>query len=378
MVYKVNHEQLNEIIKQYYDKKLSLFCFGAFGIGKSFVVRDTAKEIATSRGREFVEWNKLDKKKKQEVYEYPEKYFVLIDERLSEYDSSDIKGLPNFKEDKEVLEWKVPFWAKLIAKEGGDGIVFFDEINLATPLVISSVYKIIYDRIVGEEKVGKNWFIMGAGNREEDRAFTHSLPAPVKDRGGEVELIAPTTEDWTIWATQNNIDSRILGFVNFKPTTLYKVDFDDGQKFTTTRGWERLSKLIKDTEVNDIFEMMACSAIGEGVAREFISFCRLKDKFKLEEILKNPKKLKDIEDISIKYLLTSSLAEKYMKKEKGMDFNKVMEVSKVLDEIGNAEFVALLWKLCSSYTKETKLFHNDFLSSKDTELINKYGKYILR
>ena len=61
-----------------------------------------------------------------------------------------------------------------------------------------------------------------------------------------------------------------------------------------------------------------------------------------------------------------------------MDFNKVIEVSKVLDEIGNAEFVALLWKLCSSYTKETKLFHNDFLSSKDTELINKYGKYILR
>jgi DNA replication protein DnaC len=109
MVYKVTHEQLNGIIKQYYDKKLSLFVFGAFGIGKSFVVRDTAMEIAKSRAREFVEWNKLDRKKKQEVFEYPEKYFVLIDERLSEYDSSDIKGLPNFKEDKEILEWKVPF-----------------------------------------------------------------------------------------------------------------------------------------------------------------------------------------------------------------------------------------------------------------------------
>ena len=123
---------------------------------------------------------------------------------------------------------------------------------------------------------------------------------------------------------------------------------------------------------------MSCSAIGEGVAREFIAFCKLQDKFNLDEILKNPKKLKDIEDISIKYLLLSSLAERYMKKDKGMGFDKVIEVSKVLDEIGNAEFVALMWKLCSSYTKETKQFHNDFLNSKEDTLINKYGKYILR
>jgi hypothetical protein len=378
MVLKVNHIELNSLLKEYYERKLALFIFGAFGIGKSFAVRDTAKEIAKSKGKEFVEWNKLDKKKKQEVYEYCEKYFVLIDERLSEYDSSDIKGLPNFKEGKDTLDWKVPFWCKLLTKEDGDGVVFFDEINLATPLVISSVYKIIYDRVVGEERVSKNWFILGAGNREEDRAFTHSLPAPVKDRGGEVELVSPSVEDWTEWATSNDVESRIIGFVNFKPSCLYKVDFDDGQKFTTTRGWERLSRLIKDKKVDNIFELLSCSAIGEGVAREFIAFCKLKDKFNIEDILKNPKKLKDIDDISVKYFLISSLSERYMKKEKGLGFDKVMEVSKVLDEIGNAEFVALLWKLCSSYTKETKQFHNDFLKSNESKLIDKYGKYIIR
>lgn len=374
---KVNHIELNSILKEYYKRKLSLFVLGAFGIGKSFCVRDTAMEIAKERAREFVEWNRLSAKEKQEVYEYPEKYFVLIDERLSEYDSSDIKGLPNFKEGKDTLDWKVPFWCKLLTKENADGVVFFDEINLATPLVISSVYKIIYDRIVGEEKISKNWFIVGAGNREEDRAFTHTLPAPVKDRGGEVELIAPSIEDWTIWATQHEIDSRIIGFVNFKPSNLYKVNFEDNQKYTTTRGWERLSKLILNTKTSDTFELLCKTAISEGIASEFVSFCKLQDKFNLEDIIKHPEKLKGVDDISIKYLLLSSVAERYSKKEKGIDFDKIVEISKILDEIGNAEFVALLWKLSSSYTKENKLFHNDFLKSKETKIIEKYGKYLV-
>jgi len=377
MVLKVTHIQLEDLLKEYYETKVALFIFGAFGIGKSVVVRDSAEKIAKTKGREFVEWNKLSKEMKQKVYEYSEKYFVLIDERLSEYDSSDIKGLPNFKADKDVLDWKVPFWCKLLSKENSDGVLFFDEINLATPLVISSVYKIIYDRVIGEEKVNKNWFILGAGNRDEDRAFTHTLPAPVRDRGGEVELVEPSVDDWTEWGIKNGIDSRIIGFVNFKPSYLYNVNFDDGQKYTTTRGYERVNTLIKDTKIDEMFELKCKSAIGEGIASEFISFCKLQEKYNLEDLFKNPKKIKEIKDISIKYLLVSSLAERYGKKDKTFDFDKVMEVSKVLDEMNNAEFVALLWKLSLSYTKESKLFASDFSKSKESKLIDKYGKYII-
>jgi len=369
---KVTHTELNNLIKGYYKKKLALFIYGAFGIGKSFCVRDTAVEIGKTKSRKYVDWNRLTKEEKQEVFDNPEKYFVLIDERLSEYDSSDIKGLPNFRDGKETIEWKIPFWAKFLTLENSDGIVFFDEINLATPLVISSVYKIIYDRIVNDSKINDNWLIVGAGNREEDRAFTHTLPAPVRDRGGEVELISASIDDWTIWATQNEIDSKIIGFVNFKPSVLMNVDFNNNQKYTTTRGWERLSRLIKDTKLGSDFDLLCCSAIGEGIAKEFIAFCKIQNKLNIEDIIKNPKKIKEVKDISIKYFLVSAFAEKY--KNKKIKFDRIMEASKVFDEVDNAEFVALLWRLSSSYTKD---FKKDFLSSKDDKFIEKYGKYLI-
>jgi hypothetical protein len=160
--------------------------------------------------------------------------------------------------------------------------------------------------------------------------------------------------------------------VNFKPSTLHKVDFKDNQKYTTERGWgERLSRLIKDVKGWDLLELLCCSAIGEGIAKEFVAFCKIQEKLKLDELIKKPEKIKEIEDISIKYFLVSAIAEKY--KDEKIDFAKIMEVSKVLDSIGNVEFVALLWRLCSNYTDK---FRDDFMDSKDDKFIEKYGRYI--
>ena len=379
MVLKINHNELREVIKQYYKNKLALFVWGTFGIGKSQEVIETAKELANERARELIEWNKISKEKKQEVYEYPEKYFVLVDIRLSEYDSSDIKGLPDFrknnggKEEKDFIEWRSPFFAKLLSKKNSDGILLFDEINLSTPIVMASCYKIIYDRVINDERVNDNWLIIGCGNLDSDRAFTHTLPAPLKDRGGEVELTIPKVDDWVNnFAIPNNFNSKIIGFLNFKSSYLYKVDFEDNQKFVTPRSWERVNTLIKDIKGWKDFELLSKSAIGEGVASEFVAFCKIQDKLNLEEVIKNPQKIKKIEELSIKYFLVSALAEKY--KDKKIKFDKVMEASKVLDEVKNAEFVALLWRLCSSYTQQ---FKKDFLNSKDDKFIEKYGRYII-
>jgi len=373
---KINHNELKEMLKQYYKVKIALFVFGGFGIGKSFLVRDTAREIGETRAREFVEWNKLPKEKKQEVYEYPEKYFTLIDIRMSEQDSTDIKGLPDFRDGRETIDWKIPLWEKYILQENSDGILFLDEFNLGSPLVLSSFYKVLYDRIVNDEKMSDNWLVVGAGNRDDDRGFTHTLPEPLRDRGGEVELINPNVEDWTIWAIKNNIDSRIIGFVNFKPSSLHKVDFGDNQKNTTERGFERLSCLTYKEKISKEFELLCCSAIGEGIAREYIAFCKIQEKLKLEEIIKNPKKIEKIEDIAVKFFLVSAVAEKYSdKKNTQVDFDKVMEMSIVLDNIKNAEFVALLWRLSSSYTEN---FKKDFLKSKGHDkFIEKYGKFLI-
>jgi hypothetical protein len=370
---KVTHKQLNVLLKQHYYAKLPLLVLGGFGIGKSFVVRDSSIELATEFKRVFKNWGRTTEEEKEEIFKNPSKYFVLIDERLAENDTTDIKGLPYFK-GEDTIEWKIPRWAKFLSLEDSNGVVFFDELNLAPPIVQGSVYKIVYDRVVGNTKINNNWGIFMAGNRDGvDKAFTHTIPAPLKDRCSEVELTISNVEDWTDWASKHNIDSRVITFVNFKPSSLYVVDYNDNQKYTTTRGWERVNILTNGKKIDENFELVVCSTIGEGIAREFLGFCRLKDKYDLENLIKNPKGLKDITDISVKYLFVGSVADLY--KDDKIGFDKVKEVSGVLDECNNAEFVTLLWKLCINYNSEK--FRKDFKKNNDVKFAEKYFKYLL-
>ena len=127
MVREVNHKQLEALLKVYYAKKISLIVYGSFGIGKSDSVRKVSKELAKEKSRILVEWNKLSKIEKNDVHSHPEKYFVLMDIRLSENDTSDTKGLPDFKSDDEAVEWKLPFWAKVLTQENSDGFVYLKQ-----------------------------------------------------------------------------------------------------------------------------------------------------------------------------------------------------------------------------------------------------------
>jgi len=376
----VNHIELKSLINHYYDTesdagKLALFIWGKFGVGKSTSIKQVAQEKALEKDKIFKEWNRTTPEEKKEIFDNPEKYFVLIDIRLSEYDSSDIKGLPIFMDDKKAIEFKIPYWSLFLEQEKSDGILFFDEINLSTPLVMSSCYKIIYDRIVNDGKINNNWLILSAGNTAEDRAYTQEVSPPLRDRGGEVLLIGSSGEDWIKnFAIPNNIISQVIGYINYKESSLYNVDFDDEQKFTTYRGWERLSTLLKNVDKKDYekISLIATSAIGEGIAHEFMAFWKIENEINIEEIIKNPKLIKDIKEVSIKYFLTSVLAEYY-----GSDkikFNTILEVTKVLDEMNSPEFVALLWKMSYTYNKK---FATDFVSITDEKLIAKYGGLIL-
>lgn len=366
------------MIRVYHKSKITLFCQGRFGIGKSVVTRDTAIEIAEEQKRKFVEWNRLTEKEKLELFDNPKKYYVYIDIRLSEYSPDDIKGLPMFLDSKRAIEFKIPLWALYLEQKESDGFLIFDEINLAVPIVLSSVYKIVYDRVVNQSRINKNWFIIMAGNTLEDKAYTYDLPPPLRDRTGEVELKIPKIQDWTDWAIDNKINSTIIGFLNFKSSNLWKVDYDDMQKFTTPRGWERLSKIISDNKMKlteySKLQLISSSAIGEGVSAEFIAFCRIKDKVKIEQIIKKPetfKKFSKPEDLGIKYFIITALADCY--REDKAKFKDIINITEILDEMKHPEFVALLWRLCLSYKPE---FENEFVKGDTIDIANKYLKYL--
>ena len=381
MVFEVKHEDLSELISFYYESKFPLMIYGTFGIGKSQGVESKARGIAEQKQKEFVNWNKVDKEMKIEVISNPKKYFVFLDIRLSEFDTSDIKGLPELQAQEKVHEWlvwRVPFFVKLLENPDTDGIAFFDEMNLAPPLIQSSCYKIIHDRIVNDSKVGNDWMIMGAGNTDEDRAYVYEMAPPLKDRFGEVKLLPPSTESWIKnFAIPKEINPWIIGFLSFKPASLHVVDFNDNQKFTTPRGWERVDALMKknpeDKKGFKKLSVFAPSAIGEGIASEYISFCKISELINLEEIIKNPQKIKEVDKINVKWFINTALAEQY--KEKKIKFEKIIEFSRAMDENSDVEMVAYLWKMCAGLTKTFKKEFTGKLDQ-DDKLIVKYSKYL--
>jgi hypothetical protein len=359
---KINHTQLSQLIEMLYNcpdktgRKTPLLVTGTFGEGKSAVIQDTAKEIAKKNGRTYLNWNEISYEEKLKIINDNlfKNYFILFDIRLSSYDATDLRGLPNFN--KKWVEWKYPFFVEILQHPESDGIILFDEWNLTTPLVLSSCYQIFHDKVISDIKINFNWLIIGCGNKADDYANIIEIPAPLKDRCAEVELTPPTPGNWIKWASKNGIHPKIIAYLSWKGTMLRKVNFESSEKFTTERGWQRLSSYMH-LPLEDI-KLVAGTVIGEGVASEFMGFLEIENIINLEDIIKKPELLKTITEPGQKYFVISGLAEKYGNG--FMDIQQLFAVSTVLYENKSADFVAMLWKMAARIDK-TK-FRKDFIS----------------
>jgi hypothetical protein len=69
-----------------------------------------------------------------------------------------------------------------------------------------------------------------------------------------------------------------------------------------------VNSLITNITDYDNLDLVCSSAIGEGIAREFSAFYKIKEQINLDDIIKNPKKLESITEIDIKYFVISALS----------------------------------------------------------------------
>ena len=346
---------------------------GTFGIGKSAVVKSTGEDIAKERGREYCYLNNMSNEDKEKLITENriKDYFSVMDMRLSEFDATDIRGLPDFDRLRRWVEWKYPFFVEILSHPDSDGILFFDEFNLATDLTLKACYKILHDKIINDTKINYNWLIIGAGNTDEDRSNTTEIAPPIRDRCAEMILIPPTPKEWIKWATKYGLSPKIIAYLSWKGTSLRKVDLDKANKYTTERGWERINCFMS-CPIDEI-DLIAGTCIGEDIASEFLGFLRIEGEINLDDIIKSPEKLRGLTDAGKKYFVVSGLAEKY--KENLMSFEQLFAVSTILEEIKSAEFVALLWRLSSRMNK-TK-FRKDFTTKElKHPLRAKFLKYL--
>jgi hypothetical protein len=98
------------------------------------------------------------------------------------------------------------------------------------------------------------------------------MPPPLANRFVHLEMEVDF-EDWKHWAHGNDIDSSIIGFLNFDKEKLFAFDPNKNEKsFPTPRSWEYVDKIIKSGLGEKLMLESISGAVGSTNAVEFMSF----------------------------------------------------------------------------------------------------------
>lgn len=290
----------------------SLMLWGAPGIGKSALSKEYADEkypLLKNAGPklEYMQWCVEDSEHdmtQADVDKYKasllDQETNFIDFRLSQIDPSDLRGVPIperiFRDmnsgkvlsesdrltAQNVMAETVVVWAapKLL-KQPADwkGVILFDEINSAMPIVQAASYQLILDRCVGELKLPEGAFILAAGNREGDGGVTFTLATPLRDRMTHIEMKADY-QDWIDnYAIPHRLSALTIAFIMNTGNTYFNTLSPNDPSHsggTSPRSWSRISdfELSRREQAVDkeVYRAMVAGRIGEQNALAYLEY----------------------------------------------------------------------------------------------------------
>ena len=158
------------------------------------------------------------------------------------------------------------------------GILFIDEINCVSETLAPTILQFLQFKTFGTHKVPDGWIIAAAGNPSEYNASVRELDMAALDR---VRLIHVEADYgvWDSYAQKRQVHPAVLSYLAMHPDAFYRVVLTrEKRQFVTARGWEDLSRILKEyerqkLEVTDAFmeEFLRCPEI----AADFSTYYRL-------------------------------------------------------------------------------------------------------
>ena len=192
-------------------------------------------------------------------------------------DPVDLRGIPWVDEDKRTR------WAPPVFLPPTDSpekhLITLEEVPAAPEMVQKALYELVLDRRCGEYRLPEGAALVACGNSETDRAGVYRLPTPLANRFIHVDLTV-SLSDWAAWAVTNDIDPRVIFFLQFRPELLHQFNPQSREyAFASPRSWEFVSKALQasgDRDIDpDIERAMFRGAVGEAAATEFTAFLRV-------------------------------------------------------------------------------------------------------
>lgn len=236
----------------------------------------------------------------------------MIDVRLSQMEPSDLRGIPFRVNDR--VEWAPPGILPGVRAQQPSGILFLDEISSAAPSVSAAAYQLILDRRLGDYVVPDGWAIFAAGNRQGDRGVTYAMPAPLANRFSHFEL-EPNLDDWVLWALDNGIDERLIGFLRFRSELLFEFDPAHSQRaFPSPRTWEFAHRALqKFSSEPGLLRDAVQACVGEAAAIELIAFLKHFERLPDIDAMLAGEDVEIPKDIDIQYAVASALVSRVLR-----------------------------------------------------------------
>lgn len=279
----VTPTQATQLLTTYIKAKLVPMLEGSPGIGKSQIVHQIAQEYNLK----------------------------VIDLRLSQCDPTDLMGFPSIIDGRAGYAPMntFPIEGDVIPDGYSGWLLFLDEFNSASLAVQAAAYKLVLDRMVGQHHLHSNVAIICAGNKEGDNAIVNPTSTALQSRLVHLELVV-NHEQWCDWAMKHGIDHWITDYIKFKPGNLYTFSPDHTDKtYACPRTWEFANRLMPSFDQKDLILPLLAGTLSEGVAREFITFCKIYESLpKPEDLIKDPHGAKVPDEPSVLFAITGSIA----------------------------------------------------------------------
>ena len=251
---------------------------------------------------------------------------VLVDVRLGQYDSVDLRGIPVPDAERMQTCWyaplTLPFHGNPIydVPENKDRIIilFLDELGHASAAVQGPTMQLVNEGRIGEHKLLPNVRIVAATNRDGDRAVHNRMSTTVANRFTHAE-IALDADAWCEWAMRKGLPQEGVAFMQFRKNLLSTFDkaLKNGDKaFATPRTWEKALRYYADPKMpTDVKQAAIAGSVGEGPSAEFWGFIDVWAKMPpLSSIEKNPDKAELPKEAAMRYAVTVAISGALTKK----------------------------------------------------------------
>ncbi len=341
---KINLKVLKNLLPHYYKEKKSLYLWGKPSSGKTSMLRQFAQAKALELKLEYSE----DK--------YGPKIFTFKVITMSQYDAPDLRGMPQIDTAGAIKVTR--FLPTEELPREGQGLIFFDEMNLADDTVRAAMYQYILEgrlsnlpRVLGEKGEEVFWRV-AASNSEQDFCSVNVSSLALLSRFCHLE-IEPEVDESINYLLEHEDDARIIGYLKNFPEDLFPKKWDesllDKKANPFPRQWENASHLIKGMKEYGQIHDLVGSCVGPEVATRFVAWAKMADKLNIPAFIAKPKEeiakvLKSDQKASLFYAVISSLASYWFKKNKALVPKKVVEIATNLPPEFSVAFLKMILK----------------------------------